>query len=168
MAPLTRFFPSPRGNEGSKAKANCGAGDERRRDQLQDVDAVHGSGISACSISFDNTQNRPIFPIEAADLRQSHERHARATPVTARHDRVIASYADLSELSRQVLNLPTQTCDPSVRYQQVRDSWFGVPNADGHLDLVGLFGERTTNGPSSREDRSPVNAVCSSKLTKGY
>jgi hypothetical protein len=75
MAPLTRFFPSPRRNEGSKAKANYGAGDERR-DQLQDVDAVHGSGISACSISLNNTQDRAIFPIEAADLRQSHERHA--------------------------------------------------------------------------------------------
>jgi outer membrane protein len=30
-----------------------------------------------------------------------------------------------------VLNLPTATYDPSVHYQQVRDSWYGVRAPDG-------------------------------------
>ena len=61
--------------------------------------------------------------------------NARVALVTAQHDRVVASYAVLSavgRLSPQVLNLPTQTYDPSVHYQQVRDSWFGVRTPDGH------------------------------------
>ena len=61
--------------------------------------------------------------------------NARVALVTAQHDRVVASYAVLSavgRLSPQVLNLQTQTYDPSVHYQQVRDSWFGVRTPDGH------------------------------------
>ena len=61
--------------------------------------------------------------------------NARVSLVTAQHDRVVASYAVLSSIGRlspQVLNLPTQTYDPSVHYQQVRDSWFGVRTPDGH------------------------------------
>jgi outer membrane protein len=61
--------------------------------------------------------------------------NARVALVTAQHDRVVASYAVLSTIGRlspQVLNLPTQTYDPSVHYQQVRDSWFGVRTPDGH------------------------------------
>src|ERR1700722_10267057 len=61
--------------------------------------------------------------------------NARVALVTAQHDRVVASYSVLStvgRLSPQVLNLPTQTYDPSVHYQQVRDSWFGVRTPDGH------------------------------------
>jgi outer membrane protein len=61
--------------------------------------------------------------------------NARVALVTAQHDRVVASYAVLSavgRLSPQVLNLRTQTYDPSVHYQQVRDSWFGVRTPDGH------------------------------------
>jgi len=60
--------------------------------------------------------------------------NARVALVTAQHDRVVASYAVLSAIGRlspQVLNLPTQTYDPSVHYQQVRDSWFGVRTPDG-------------------------------------
>jgi outer membrane protein len=60
--------------------------------------------------------------------------NARVALVTAQHDRVVASYAVLSavgRLSPQVLNLATQTYDPSVHYQQVRDSWFGVRTPDG-------------------------------------
>jgi outer membrane protein len=60
--------------------------------------------------------------------------NARVSLVTAQHDRVVASYAVLSavgRLSPQVLNLPTTTYDPSVHYQQVRDSWFGVRTPDG-------------------------------------
>jgi outer membrane protein len=30
-----------------------------------------------------------------------------------------------------VLNLQTNTYDPSVHYQQVRDAWFGVRTPDG-------------------------------------
>ena len=61
--------------------------------------------------------------------------NARVALVTAQHDRVVASYAVLNSVGRlspQVLNLPTTTYDPSVHYQQVRDSWFGVRTPDGH------------------------------------
>src|SRR5215469_11973771 len=61
--------------------------------------------------------------------------NARVALVTAQHDRVVASYSVLNNVGRlspQVLNLPTQTYDPSVHYQQVRDSWFGVRTPDGH------------------------------------
>lgn len=60
--------------------------------------------------------------------------NARIALVTAQHDRVVASYTVLSavgRLSPQVLKLPTTTYDPSVHYQQVRDSWFGVRTPDG-------------------------------------
>jgi outer membrane protein len=60
--------------------------------------------------------------------------NARVALVTAQHDRVVASYAVLSSVGRlspQVLNLPTTTYDPSVHYQQVRDSWFGIRAPDG-------------------------------------
>ncbi|HET7370460.1 MAG TPA: TolC family outer membrane protein [Gammaproteobacteria bacterium] len=60
--------------------------------------------------------------------------NARVALVTAQHDRVVASYAVLStvgRLSPQVLQLPTTTYDPSVHYQQVRDSWIGVRTPDG-------------------------------------
>jgi len=60
--------------------------------------------------------------------------NARVALVTAQHDRVVASYAVLSAIGRlspQVLKLPTTTYDPSVHYQQVRDSWFGVRTPDG-------------------------------------
>jgi len=61
--------------------------------------------------------------------------NARVALVTAQHDRVVASYAVLNSVGRlspQVLNLATTTYDPSVHYQQVRDSWFGVRTPDGH------------------------------------
>ncbi len=60
--------------------------------------------------------------------------NARVALVTAQHDRVVASYAVLNavgRLSPQVLNLATTVYDPSVHYQQVRDSWFGVRPPDG-------------------------------------
>jgi outer membrane protein len=60
--------------------------------------------------------------------------NARVALVTAQHDRVVASYAVLNSVGRlspQVLNLPTQTYDPSVHYQQVRDSWIGLRTPDG-------------------------------------
>src|SRR5258708_4276485 len=60
--------------------------------------------------------------------------NARVALVTAQHDRVVASYSVLNSVGRlspQVLNLPTTTYDPSVHYQQVRDSWFGVRAPDG-------------------------------------
>ena len=60
--------------------------------------------------------------------------NARVALVTAQHDRVVASYAVLNSVGRlspQVLNLPTSVYDPSVHYQQVRDSWFGVRTPDG-------------------------------------
>jgi len=50
------------------------------------------------------------------------------------HDRVVASYAVLNSVGRlspQVLKLATTTYDPSVHYQQVRDSWVGVRTPDG-------------------------------------
>ena len=60
--------------------------------------------------------------------------NARVALVTAQHDRVVASYAVLNavgRLSPQVLNLATAVYDPSVHYQQGRDSWFGVRTPDG-------------------------------------
>jgi outer membrane protein len=60
--------------------------------------------------------------------------NARVALVTAQHDRVVASYSVLNavgRLSPQVLSLRTTVYDPSVHYQQVRDSWFGVRTPDG-------------------------------------
>jgi outer membrane protein len=60
--------------------------------------------------------------------------NARNALVVAQHDRVVASYSVLQAVGRlqpQVLNLPTSTYDPSVHYQQVRDSWAGVRTPDG-------------------------------------
>ena len=60
--------------------------------------------------------------------------NARVALVTAQHDRVVASYSVLNAIGRlspQVLNLATTTYDPSVHYQQVRDSWVGVRTPDG-------------------------------------
>jgi outer membrane protein len=60
--------------------------------------------------------------------------NARVALVTAQHDRVVASYAVLNSVGRlspQVLNLATSVYDPSVHYQQVRDSWYGVRAPDG-------------------------------------
>ena len=60
--------------------------------------------------------------------------NARVALVTAQHDRVVASSAVLSAVGRLspiVLKLPTTTYDPTVHYQQVRDSWAGVRTPDG-------------------------------------
>jgi outer membrane protein len=60
--------------------------------------------------------------------------NARIALVTAQHDRVVSSYTVLSavgRLSPQVLGLATAVYDPSVHYQQVRDSWIGVRTPDG-------------------------------------
>jgi outer membrane protein len=60
--------------------------------------------------------------------------NARNALVIAQHDRVVASYSVLQSVGRlspQVLNLATPTYDPSVHYQQVRDSWAGVRTPDG-------------------------------------
>jgi outer membrane protein len=60
--------------------------------------------------------------------------NARVALVTAQHDRVVASYGVLNavgRLSPTVLNLATTVYDPTVHYQQVRDSWFGVRTPDG-------------------------------------
>src|SRR5260221_1721981 len=60
--------------------------------------------------------------------------NARGALVTAQHDRVVASYAVLNAVGRLspiVLNLATTVYDPSVHYQQVRDSWYGVRIPDG-------------------------------------
>ena len=54
--------------------------------------------------------------------------------VVAERDRVVASYALLASVGRLspiVLGLATTTYDPSVHYQQVRDSWYGVRIPDG-------------------------------------
>jgi outer membrane protein len=60
--------------------------------------------------------------------------NARIALVNAQHDRVVASYSVLNAIGRlspQVLRLPTPTYDPSVHYQQVRDSWAGLRTPDG-------------------------------------
>ncbi|MBR0689799.1 TolC family outer membrane protein [Bradyrhizobium manausense] len=60
--------------------------------------------------------------------------NARVALVTAQHDRVVASYSVLNAVGRlapQVLGLNTTVYDPSVHYQQIRDSWAGVRTPDG-------------------------------------
>ncbi|MDH6264235.1 TolC family outer membrane protein [Bradyrhizobium sp. BR13661] len=60
--------------------------------------------------------------------------NARVALVNAQHDRVVASYNVLNYVGRlapQVLGLNTNVYDPSVHYQQVRDSWAGVRTPDG-------------------------------------
>ncbi|KJC60011.1 channel protein TolC [Bradyrhizobium sp. LTSPM299] len=60
--------------------------------------------------------------------------NARNALVTAQHDRVVASYNVLNAIGRlspQVLGLKTNVYDPTVHYQQVRDSWSGVRTPDG-------------------------------------
>jgi outer membrane protein len=60
--------------------------------------------------------------------------NARIALVNAQHDRVVASYNVLSAIGRlspPVLGLATTVYDPSVHYQQVRDSWYGVRTPDG-------------------------------------
>ncbi len=60
--------------------------------------------------------------------------NARVALVTAQHDRVVASYSVLNavgRLSPVTLRLQTSVYDPSVHYQQVRDSWGGVRTPDG-------------------------------------
>jgi outer membrane protein len=57
--------------------------------------------------------------------------NARVALVTAQHDRVVASYAVLNSVGRlspAVLNLATALYDPTVHYQQVRNSLFGAGN----------------------------------------
>lgn len=61
--------------------------------------------------------------------------NARVALVTAQHDRVVASYTVLNavgRLSPLTLRLRTSVYDPSVHYQQVRDSWGGIRTPDGH------------------------------------
>ncbi len=60
--------------------------------------------------------------------------NARVALVTAQHDRVVASYAVLNAIGRlspTTLRLQTNVYDPSVHYQQVRDSWGGIRTPDG-------------------------------------
>jgi outer membrane protein len=60
--------------------------------------------------------------------------NARNALVVAQHDRVVASYDVMSAIGRlspPVLGLSTNVYDPSVHYQQVRDSWAGVRTPDG-------------------------------------
>jgi outer membrane protein len=60
--------------------------------------------------------------------------NARVSLIVAQRDRVVASYSLLSavgRLSAETLGLPAWRYDPSVHYQQVRDSWFGLMIPDG-------------------------------------
>jgi outer membrane protein len=60
--------------------------------------------------------------------------NSRVALVNAQRARVVTSYTLLSavgRLSPQVLGLPTRLYDPSVHYDQVRDSWFGIRTPDG-------------------------------------
>jgi hypothetical protein len=75
MASETRSFPSPCGNEGSNAKPNQAAHGERDGDQLKCAGVVHGSGISASSINFNNSPDWAVFPTEMADLRPMSRTH---------------------------------------------------------------------------------------------
>ncbi len=60
--------------------------------------------------------------------------NARQNLIVAQHDRVVASYsllATVGRLSAEDLRLPVTIYDPTIHYQQVRDSWFGVGTPSG-------------------------------------
>jgi outer membrane protein len=60
--------------------------------------------------------------------------NARQNLIVAQHDRVVASYsllAAIGRLSAEELRLPVTIYDPTIHYQQVRDSWFGVRTPSG-------------------------------------
>jgi outer membrane protein len=60
--------------------------------------------------------------------------NARVNLVTAQRDRVVASYsvlASIGRLSAQRLALRTETYNPRVHYDQVRDKWVGTRTPDG-------------------------------------
>jgi outer membrane protein len=59
---------------------------------------------------------------------------ARVGLVIAQRDRVVASYAvlgSIGRLSAKELNLNVLFYEPSVHYEQVKDSWFGIYTPDG-------------------------------------
>jgi outer membrane protein len=60
--------------------------------------------------------------------------NARVSLVSAQRDRVVASYsllAGVGRLSPAVLGLRVPIYNPTVHYEQVRDSWAGVRTPDG-------------------------------------
>lgn len=60
--------------------------------------------------------------------------NARVSLVSAQRDRVVASYTLLSavgRLSPRMLGLRVPTYNPTVHYEQVRDSWAGLRTPDG-------------------------------------
>jgi outer membrane protein len=60
--------------------------------------------------------------------------NARVAVVTAQRDRVVASYtllATVGRLSPEVLGLKTESYDPTVHYQQIRDTWIGLRTPEG-------------------------------------
>ncbi len=60
--------------------------------------------------------------------------NARQNLIVAQHDRVVASYsllAAVGRLSAEELRLPVSIYDPTVHYQQVRDSWIGMRTPSG-------------------------------------
>jgi outer membrane protein len=67
--------------------------------------------------------------------------NARVALVNAQRDRVVASYALLSatgRLSVAAMKLKLTPYDPTVHYQQVRDTWVGVRTPDGRCAAVAL------------------------------
>ena len=67
-------------------------------------------------------------------MREQELVNARVAVVTAQRDRVVASYtllAAVGRLSPEVLGLKTESYDPTVHYQQVRDAWVGLRTPDG-------------------------------------
>jgi outer membrane protein len=60
--------------------------------------------------------------------------NARVALVTAQRNRVVSSYTLLSAVGRltpRMLGLRVPTYNPSVHYEQVRDSWAGLRTPDG-------------------------------------
>lgn len=95
------------------------------------------SQVKAAEIAFDGVRRefgagqRGTF--ELLTLQQE-LLNARVSLVTAQRERVVTSYtllAAVGRLSPQTLGLPTEVYDPSVHYEQVRDSWIGVRTPDG-------------------------------------
>ncbi len=60
--------------------------------------------------------------------------NARVSLVSAQRDRVVASYqtlAAIGELYAANISLDVQQYDPTVHFDQVKDSWFGLRTPDG-------------------------------------
>src|SRR5260221_1908834 len=106
-SPVDRFSPS----------TVTGAVELRLIENPNVTAAMFGIDVNFLQVKVNESALLPTVSLQASAL-QSYEQ----TPITPK---------SVGRLSPQVLNLSTTVYDPSVHYQQVRDSWFGVRTPDG-------------------------------------